>query len=204
VTADGVVSIGDEDGRTEIEQLRERTARLERRVERERSARLEAERIAESGLRDLYEVNRELERRVRERTAELERTLLAATMAADAKERFIGDLGHELITPMHNVLGLTELLDPSILDRHDRYRLAEIRAQATHLRDTLHRLIELTNADGPANPADRTSVPPQDWLDRLVEAWTRPAAARGQLLVPAVHGDPSTTTADWTWTTPPS
>lgn len=177
--------------------LRSRVERLERRLERERSARLEAERIAENGMRQLYEANRRLEDRVAERTSELERSLAAATMAADAKERFLGDLGHELITPLHNVLGLLELVDPARLDPDDRERLTDVTAHANRLRNHLHGLIELTNADGPPNPADRRFDTPSAWLDKLVVSWTRPAAARGQLLLPAVDGPGAPRWADW-------
>ena len=63
----------------------DRVERLERRVERERRAREEAEAIAERGMRDLWLANRDLESRVAERTAELELSLQAATMAGQAR-----------------------------------------------------------------------------------------------------------------------
>lgn len=49
--------------------------RLTARLDRERRARREAERIAERGLRELWELNRDLDARVAERTAGFEREL---------------------------------------------------------------------------------------------------------------------------------
>lgn len=62
--------------------------RLTARLDRERRARREAERIAERGLRELWELNRDLDARVAERTAGFERELASLarwheTAAAD-------------------------------------------------------------------------------------------------------------------------
>ncbi len=175
----------------------ERLARLERRLVRERAAREEAERIAESGMRDLWHVNRDLEARVAERTAELERSLRAATMAAQAKERFLAELGHELTTPLHAVLGLLELIDPSTLGADDRERLAEVRRHSSDLSGLLRGLVELAGAEGEPSLDDVVERDASAWLDEVVESWTRPAAGRGQLLVPSVTAPSEPIRLDW-------
>lgn len=70
--------------------------RLTERLERERRARRDAERIAERGMRELWEANREIERRVAARTAQLE-LVYAATghvhrYAAEQAERILGEV----------------------------------------------------------------------------------------------------------------
>ena len=72
--------------RSEIERL---TARLDR----ERRTRREAELIAERGLRELWQVNRDLDDRVAERTAHLERELVAL---ASIHQLVVGAAGDDL------------------------------------------------------------------------------------------------------------
>jgi signal transduction histidine kinase len=66
-----------------------------------------AEREARAGLEEL---NRELERRVEERTAELRRVNRELTEANRAKDIFLATLSHELRTPLTPVLGWVNLL----------------------------------------------------------------------------------------------
>ena len=176
----------------------ERIARLERRVQREREAREQAERIAEHGMRDLWQTNRGLEERVAERTAELQRSLAAATMAAEAKERFLAELGHDLTTPLHAVLGLLELIDETVLDPADQGRVDEVQKHAMTLSELLRGLVDLAGAEGAPAPADLEVNTASAWLDALVDEWTRPAAMNGQLLVPSVAGGEREFTIDWT------
>ena len=67
----------------------ERIRLLERRWQREREARLEAEQIAETGLRRLWEAKNDLDRRVEERTAELVRAQALTEASARAKTEFL-------------------------------------------------------------------------------------------------------------------
>jgi signal transduction histidine kinase len=66
-----------------------------------------AEREARSGLEQL---NRELERRVEERTAELRRVNEELSEANRAKDVFLATLSHELRTPLTPILGWVNLL----------------------------------------------------------------------------------------------
>jgi signal transduction histidine kinase len=79
-----------------------------------------AEREARAGLEEL---NRELEHRVEERTAELQRVNQELTEANRAKDVFLATLSHELRTPLTPVLGWIGLLraggtaDPAMLSQ---------------------------------------------------------------------------------------
>jgi signal transduction histidine kinase len=171
--------------------------RLERRIERERRARLDAEQIAERGLRDLWLANQELESRVAERTIELERSLRAARMASEAKEAFLAELGHDLATPLHAVLGLLELIDRDKLAGDDRARLEQAAISARQLADLLFGLVELAGAEGSVTSDEIETIAPMVWLDQLVETWTRRAASAGQLLVPICNAPTRPVAAPW-------
>ncbi|MDB6126886.1 MAG: rpfC 5, partial [Verrucomicrobia bacterium] len=58
----------------------------------------------------LEDVNRTLEEKVRDRTVELEKMMLTAKEANQAKSSFLAKMSHEIRTPMNGVLGMTELL----------------------------------------------------------------------------------------------
>jgi signal transduction histidine kinase/CheY-like chemotaxis protein/HPt (histidine-containing phosphotransfer) domain-containing protein len=71
----------------------------------------------------------ELEAKVRERTFELEKATQAAEEANKAKSQFLATMTHEIRTPMHGIIGMSELLLNSKLTPSQR-RFAETAKQS--------------------------------------------------------------------------
>jgi signal transduction histidine kinase len=160
----------------------ERGERLLRRWLREREARHEAERIAEAGLRRLYEANADLDRRVSDRTAELEAARAQAEGADRTKSEFLANLGHEVRTPLHTILATLELATP--VDAADSRRIDDATAATRGLRDMFTNLLELAQFEVGTAAMHRTEVALDQLVDELVDTWRSRLAAKGLLLVP--------------------
>lgn len=162
-----------------------------RRYERERRARLEAESIAETAIADLTASNEALDRRVRERTAELEVALERLEATDLLKSTFVRGLAHEMSSPLHAIHGLVELVD----ERTDDLEIqasAKLAAQAaTRLNQALRTLLEFAALTAGDVETTRSDVRLGSYADRVVDRWRLPAARSGLLLVSEVKPDPS-------------
>lgn len=159
---------------------------LERRLRREREARLESERIAESGLRRLWEVNNELDQRVDERTEQLRAAQQRAESASDAKTVFLANVSHEVRTPLQTIMSALELAEPS--DPADRSRQLDAVHAAGALRDLFDGLLELAQCEVGSIELRPSSTDLDRLTDDLARRWQSRLIGRGLLLVPESSG----------------
>lgn len=160
-----------------------RLARLERRVARERAARIDAEAIAEQGLRKLYILNRDLDRRVLERVAESERLAREAERAERVKGEFLANLSHELRTPLTAVLGALDVLQAGA--ETDEYLTAAI-SGAERLRELLDELFEIVDLESGSSRIARSVIDVRSFVEDLGQRWRIPALKAGLLFVTSV------------------
>ncbi|MDE5440990.1 response regulator [Bradyrhizobium sp. CSA207] len=160
-------------------------------------------------LRDSYAT---LERKVAERTAELEKTRdqalaehdaaerarSAAVVANETKSRFLAVISHELRTPLNGVMGVLQLLDDGSLAEVQRRHLATAAASGETLIALVDAILEYARLEASAEMLETRDFR----LDQLIEAAAdlmRPQAfgkgltfhlACDATVATAVHGDP--------------
>lgn len=141
----------------------------ERRLRRERQARLAAEQLLESKSLELFGANQalaaardRLEIEVQQRTAELEAALARAGELAEARNRFLALMAHEIRTPISALIGLLDLLQNSGTAEREEY-LRSARAASGHLLDLVNDVLDLAKLE-----AGRLVLVPQRFDPRLL------------------------------------
>lgn len=148
-------------------------AQLEARLERERRARRQAEVIAERGMRELWELNRQLNNSVGARTAQVERVLAGL-------DRTSASWADELSATAREIGAL--LPDTS---------------ESDDLRRLLDRMKFLANLLPRRSARSPMSVQPVVVADEILHRWQRRAAHHGQLLSVEADAAAEAVTADW-------
>jgi signal transduction histidine kinase/DNA-binding NarL/FixJ family response regulator len=92
-------------------------------------------------------LNKDLERRVSERTAQLEESNLELMGANTAKSSFLSMMSHEIRTPMNGVLGMLELLSLSNLDTHQRTTLGIVRESGRSLMRIIDDILDFSKIE---------------------------------------------------------
>lgn len=148
-------------------------------------------------LRALEEANESLERRVSERTAELQhyqghledmvhaRTLeLAqarddAEAASRAKSALLANMTHELRTPLHQISGLVLILQRRIEDEKQKSSLDKIGGAARRLQTLLENILELARVESGRVVIESKPFAPAMLLTDAVNRWQAEAARKG-------------------------
>jgi signal transduction histidine kinase/DNA-binding response OmpR family regulator len=145
--------------------------------------------------------HRELRREIRERQqaeVELKKTRDEAEAANEAKSRFLAQMSHEIRTPLNGVLGMSELLQETGLNLHQRRLAQTIRNSGEVLLHIINEILDFSKIE-----AGRLELEHIDFnLSRTVEETINLMAERAQaknleltcLLAPelplTVRGDP--------------
>jgi signal transduction histidine kinase/CheY-like chemotaxis protein len=131
----------------------------QRTAESERALRDAAREVLErrEAQKEVMRLNTELERRVRDRTAQLEssnagleRATAAAERANRAKSEFISSMSHELRTPLNAILGFSQLLSSdarSFTPAKQREFVQHILKAGNHLLNLINEILDLARIE---------------------------------------------------------
>lgn len=95
----------------------------------------------------IQELNAELEGRVLERTAELQRAKEEADRANLAKSEFLSRMSHELRTPLNAVLGFAQLLDMTLEEAKSKEAVGAIIRGGNHLLTLINEVLDLSRIE---------------------------------------------------------
>lgn len=165
------------------DELARHVVRLERRLTRETTARHEAERIAEDGMRKLYSANVDLDRRISERTAELDDARHQAEAASRVKTDLLNCLSHEMRTPMNGILGSLELLEDSVADGEERELLQTASKSALRMNRLVIRLLKAIALESADFTGQLVPVPVDSLLASVRGYWASRGLRAGKLLI---------------------
>ncbi len=96
---------------------------------------------------ELQAVLADLDERVRERTAELERAREEAVAASRAKDEFLATMSHELRTPLNGVLGFSELLGHTPITPQQRKYVETIRGSGQSLLSLINDILDVAKIE---------------------------------------------------------
>jgi PAS domain S-box-containing protein len=98
----------------------------------------------------LRELNESLERKVAERTADLQIALERAKTADQTKSAFLATMSHELRTPLNSIIGFSGIMLQGLageLNAEQAKQLGMVRGSARHLLDLINDVIDISKIE---------------------------------------------------------
>ena len=140
--------------------------------------------------RKLEEANRQLEARVEERTADLNQAVAMALNASELKSQFIGNISHEMRTPMNSILNLSELLEVESEGETQEFA-ALINSSAKNLMVIMNDLLDMSKLEAGTLILVEESFSPKEMVDGIMARLRPDADEKGLSLNVSISDDAS-------------
>ncbi|SEM56719.1 PAS domain S-box protein [Bradyrhizobium sp. OK095] len=134
---------------------------------------------AERALRDL---NESLERKVSDRTSELQTALARAEDADQIKSAFLANMSHELRTPLNSIIGFTGIMLQGLagaLNGEQTKQLGMVRRSARHLLDLINDVLDISKIEAGELEVNRKAFDLGSSIERIAALMAPMAQAKG-------------------------
>ncbi|MFB2939424.1 PAS domain S-box protein [Aerosakkonemataceae cyanobacterium BLCC-F154] len=133
---------------------------------------------------ELRQMNAVLERRVEERTIDLQKAMETAEAANRAKSIFLANMSHELRTPLNAILGFTQLMSRDrTLKPENQEQLSIINRSGTHLLNLINDILEMSKIEAECTTINLTRFDLQDLLYTVKQMFQLRAEHKGLKLI---------------------
>jgi len=132
---------------------------------------------------ELRALTTDLDRKVRERTAELATATEMAEEANRAKSEFLANMSHEIRTPLNGIIGMTELALDTALTAEQREYLSMVKSSADSLLAILNDILDFSKIEMRKLELEDIPFSVRDHLAELVKPLALRAEQKGLELV---------------------
>lgn len=127
----------------------------------------------------IYEYSTTLEQKVSERTSELVESHKKAEIASKAKSNFLAHMSHEVRTPMNAIIGLSQLMLKTSLDKRQRDFMEKVLSSSDVLLNTINDVLDYSKIEANKLTLDEFEFDLRDVLRRVTNISAYKAQSKG-------------------------